>query len=129
MDKRARNVVETHRGARAMIGRRIGDRFHRQNARAGIVGEGNAEPLAIGPGDEREFRPAGRTEAASLDRFAAGRAQRRQSKIERRARQRAHRIRSASDAQGQSNAHRHRHAAMLARRDEIVIAGALQGKT
>ena len=60
MDQGARNLVETHRGAGAVIGRRVGDGFHGQDARTRVIDEGNAEPLAIGPGDEREFRPARR---------------------------------------------------------------------
>ena len=48
MHQRARDVVITHRRARPRIGRRIGDRFHRQQFGAGVVDEGNAEPGAIG---------------------------------------------------------------------------------
>ena len=73
-----RNLVETHRGASAVISRGIGDRLHRQDARSGVVDEGRAEPLAIGSRDERQFRPARRTEAAAFDRLAAGRAEWRQ---------------------------------------------------
>jgi hypothetical protein len=42
MHEVAGDVVETHGGTGAPIGRRIGDRFHGEDARAGIVGEGNA---------------------------------------------------------------------------------------
>ncbi len=40
MHQRAGDVVVAHRGAGAVIGRRIGDRLHRQQAGAGIVGKG-----------------------------------------------------------------------------------------
>ena len=83
MHQRARDLVVAHRGARPVVGRRVGDRLHRQHARAGIVGERNAEPLAIGRRDERELRPAGRAQAVAADRLAAGRAERRQRDIER----------------------------------------------
>ncbi len=94
MHERARDVVVAHGGARAVIGRRIGDRLHRQHAGAGIVGERNAEPLAIGRRDERELRPAGRAQAGAADRLAAGRRKaaaarhRRRSAERRRARRR-----------------------------------------
>ncbi len=52
MHQRAGDIVITHRGAGSCVGRRIGDRLHREEARAGIVGEGNAQPLAIRPCDE-----------------------------------------------------------------------------
>ena len=83
MDQRARHVVESHRRARPRIGRRIGDRLHRQDAGARIIGERNAQPLAIGAGDEIQFRPAGRTQRTGIaHRLAAGRAERRQRDIE-----------------------------------------------
>ena len=81
--QRAGDVVIAHRGARAVIGRRIGDRLHRQQAGAGIVGERDAEPRAIRRLDQRQFRPAGRAQAdAVAERLAAGRAQRRQRHVE-----------------------------------------------
>ena len=83
MHQRARDVVIAHRGAGARIGRRIGDRLHRQQIRSGIVDEGNAEPRAIGRRDERQFGPALRADAFAGDRFAAGDAQRRQRDVER----------------------------------------------
>ena len=83
MHQRARDVVIAHRGAGARIGRRIGDRLHRQQFGAGIVDKGNAEPRAIGRRDERQFRPARRADAFAVDRFAAGDAQRRQRDVER----------------------------------------------
>ncbi len=46
MHQSARNFVEAHRGAGAMVGR-IGDRFHGQDARTQVIDEGNAEPPAI----------------------------------------------------------------------------------
>ena len=55
MDELARDVVVAHGGARAMIGRRIGDRLHRQQARPAVERERNAEPLAIGRRDEGEL--------------------------------------------------------------------------
>ena len=67
MDQRARHVVVAHRRARPVIGRRIGDRLHRQDAGARIIGERNAEPLAIGRRDEiaaSTSRPAHRAAAS-----------------------------------------------------------------
>ena len=81
MHQRARDVVVAHRGAGPVIGRRIGDRLHRQHAGAGIVGERNAEPLAIGRRDQRQLRPAGGAQPAVADRLAAGRAERRQRHV------------------------------------------------
>jgi hypothetical protein len=49
----ARDIVIAHRGARPVVGRRIGDRLHRMQAGAGIVGERDAEPSAIRRLDER----------------------------------------------------------------------------
>ncbi len=83
MHQRARDVVIAHRGAGARIGRRIGDRLHRQQAGAGIVDKGNAEPRAKRRRDERQFRPAGGADAFAVDRLAAGDAQRRQRDVER----------------------------------------------
>jgi len=85
VDQRPRNIVEAHGGAGAMIGRRVGNRFHGQDARPGIIHERNAEALAIGAADEGQLRPAGRAQAAPHDRFAASRAKRRQGEIERHA--------------------------------------------
>jgi hypothetical protein len=56
--QRAGNIVIALCGARAVIGRRVGDRLHRQQAGTGIVGEGDAEPRAVGWLDQREPRPA-----------------------------------------------------------------------
>src|SRR5262249_41266548 len=64
MDELARDIVVAHRRAGTVVGRRIGDRFHRQEARPAIEGERNAEPLAIGRRDERELGPARRTQPA-----------------------------------------------------------------
>ena len=83
MHQRAGDVVIAHRGAGARIGRRIGDRLHRQQLRAGIVDEGNAEPRAIRRRDERQLGPASGTDAFAVDRLAAGDAQRRQRDVER----------------------------------------------
>ena len=58
MHQRARDVVIAHRGAGARIGRRVGDRLHRQQVGAGIVDKGNAEPRAIGRRDERQLWPS-----------------------------------------------------------------------
>jgi hypothetical protein len=104
MNQSARYLVEAHRGASTVIGRRVGDGFHGQDARTRVIHEGNAEPLAIGAGDEREFRPARCAQAAALDRLAAGGAELRQSKIERRAQHAAHRARGASDRIGNGDA-------------------------
>ena len=70
------DVVVAHRRAGALVGRRIGDRLHRQDAGAGIVGERNAEPRTIGRRDEGELAPAGRAEARcrSRDRGTTDRA-------------------------------------------------------
>ena len=78
----ARDVVVAHRRAGAPVGRRIGDRLHRQHAGAGIERERDAEPLAIGRRDERELRPAGRAQALAADRLAAGRAELRQRHVD-----------------------------------------------
>jgi hypothetical protein len=83
MHQRARDVIIAHRGAGARIGRRIGDRFHRQQAGAGIVDKGNAEAWAKRRRDERQFGPAFRADAFAGDRLAAGDAQRRQRDVER----------------------------------------------
>ena len=83
--QRARHVVIAHRSAGALIGRRIGDRLHRQQFGTGIVDKGNAEPRAEWRRDEREFCPARRTNAFAIDRLAAGHAQRRQRDVEREA--------------------------------------------
>ena len=72
MHQRARDLVVAHRGAGAVIGRRIGDRLHRQDAGSGIVGERDAEPLAVGRGDERELVPS-RSRTARRRRPARGR--------------------------------------------------------
>src|SRR5215469_8671282 len=42
-----RNLVESHRGASAVIGWRIGNRLHRQDAGSRVIDERRAEPLAI----------------------------------------------------------------------------------
>jgi hypothetical protein len=52
IDQRPGNLVKSHGGPGAMVSRRIGDGLHGQDARAGVIHERNAEPLAIGPGDE-----------------------------------------------------------------------------
>ena len=82
MDERAGNVIEAHGSAGTPVGRRIGDRLHREHAGPGIIGEGNAEAFAIGWGDERELRPAGRAQRGIAHRLAAGRAKRRQRHVE-----------------------------------------------
>ena len=83
MNQRARDVVIAHRGAGALVGRRIGDRLHRQQIGPGVVDKGNAEPRAVGRFDERQFGPAFGADALAIDRLAAGNAQRRQRNIER----------------------------------------------
>src|SRR5438477_612255 len=72
VDELAGDIVVAHRRARAPVGGRIGDRLHRQHARAGIERERDAEPLAIGRRDEGELRPARRTQPLAADRLAAG---------------------------------------------------------
>jgi hypothetical protein len=80
MHQGTRDLVKAQGNAGAVVGRRIGDCFHGQDARAGIIDEGNAKPLTKGPGDEGQLRPAGCTEP---HRLAADRAQPRQGEIER----------------------------------------------
>jgi len=81
--KRARDVVVADGGAGALIGRRIGDGLHRQQARSRIVDKGNAEPRAERRRDERELRPARRADTVACDRFVARDAERRQDDVER----------------------------------------------
>ena len=113
-----------------MVGRRIGDRFHGQDARTRIIDEWNAEPLAIGPGDEGELRPARRTEPFAFDRLAASRAQPRQSEIERGAQQRADGAGGALEPRRGSDARQFpehvSHGATLSPRNRLVIAPALR---
>jgi len=85
MHQGARYLVETHRRPGAMIGRRVGNRFHGQHAGTWVIDERNAEPFAGGPRDEREFRPACRAQTLPVDRLAAYGAKTRQRQIERRA--------------------------------------------
>src|SRR6516164_8522909 len=81
MDELARDIVVAHRRAGAVVGWRIGDRFHRQEAWPAIEGERNAEPLAIGRRDEGELGPASRTQTRAVDRLATGRAKLRQRDV------------------------------------------------
>jgi hypothetical protein len=97
MHQGPRYLVEAHRGARIVIGRRIGDRFHGQDAGAGIIDEGNAKPFAIGPGDEGQLRPASRTEPLAFHGLTADRAQARQGDVESAAQQRPHLVRDACE--------------------------------
>ena len=82
VDQRARDIVVAHRGAGALIGRRFGDRLHRQDAGAGVIRKGNAETRAVRRCDEGELAPAGGAEAAVGHQIAAGRAERRQRHVE-----------------------------------------------
>jgi hypothetical protein len=111
MDQGARNLVEAHRGARAVVGGRVGNRFHRQHARPRIVLERDAEPLAVRPRDQRQFRPASRTKATALDRLAAGGAQPRQCHVDRGAAKRLRRGRDTAHVMRNNEARRHRHGA------------------
>ena len=88
MDELARDIVVAHGGAGAVIGRRIGDGFHRQEAGPAIETERDAEPLAIGRRDERELGPARRAQTGAFDRLAAGGAKLRQRDVDERARTR-----------------------------------------
>jgi hypothetical protein len=129
MHQDARYLVEAHRGAGAVVGRRISDGFHGQDAGAGVIDEGNAKPLAIGSGDEGKLRPAGRTEPLAFHRLAADRAQARQSDIEGCAQQRADLVRGACQP-GRGNRRRNfprriPHNATLPLRAGIVIGFAL----
>src|SRR5499427_1272056 len=81
MDELARDIVVAHRRAGAIVGWRIGDCFHRQEAWPAIEGERNAEPFAIGRRDERELGPAGWTQTRTVDRRATGRAKLRQRDV------------------------------------------------
>jgi hypothetical protein len=56
--QRAGDVVVTHRGAGALIGRWIGDRLHRQQSGPGIVDERDAEFWTERRRDERQFLPS-----------------------------------------------------------------------
>jgi len=89
VNQRAGNFVESHCGAGAMVGGRVGDGLHGHDARAGVIHEGNAKPHAIGAFNEGKLRPACRAETAAFDWLAAGGAQRRQSEVERGAQCRA----------------------------------------
>ena len=109
MHQRAGNFVEAHRGAGPLIGRRIGYCLHRQNAGTGIVDEWDAEPLAIGSGDERKLRPAAEAESVALDRGAADGAERRKRNIERGAQQCARRIRGPFNSRRTCEPRRSRH--------------------
>ena len=84
MHQCARDLVVAHRSARPVVCRRIGDRLHGENARAGVVHERDAEPLAIGRCDQRQLGPARGAQAAAADQLAAGRTERRQRHVERR---------------------------------------------
>jgi hypothetical protein len=42
MHQRARDLVITHRGSGALVGRWTGDRLHREHVGAGVIDEGNA---------------------------------------------------------------------------------------
>ncbi len=100
MDEGAGDVVVAHRRARPVVGRRIGDRLHRQQTRPAVERERNAEPLAIGRRDERKLRPAGRAQAWVADRLAAGGAEVRQRDVDRVAQSRAQRRTQAGKAAG-----------------------------
>jgi hypothetical protein len=86
MHQRSCDVVIAHRGAGALIGRRIGNRFHRQQAGAGIIDKGNAEFSTKRRRNERQSCPAFGADAFAVDRFAAGDAERRQRDVERKPR-------------------------------------------
>ena len=82
----AREISSKRTAARArLIGRRIGDRFHRQHARARVIDERNAEPLAIRRVMKESFDQHAGQSRLAFDRLAAGGAERRQREIERRA--------------------------------------------
>src|SRR6266436_10236429 len=86
MDKIASDVIVAHGGAGPSIGGRISNRLHGQNSRAWIIGEWNAEALAVGWRNERHPRPARRTQPAGIaERCAARCTQGRQCHIERNA--------------------------------------------
>jgi hypothetical protein len=121
MHQGTRNLTEAHRRAGAIVGRRVDDRLHPQDARPRIVDERHAEPLAIGPPDERKLRPARRTKSRPGDRLAAGGAQPRQSKIEARAQRGAHRVGGAPEPCRGNRAGEFPHAATLAPRNALVI--------
>ena len=83
MHQRARDIVIAHRGPRAPVGRRIGDRLHRQQFGAGIVDKGNAEPRAVGLSMNDSFAQHSAQTPFAIDRLAAGHALRRQRDVER----------------------------------------------
>jgi hypothetical protein len=117
----ARNLVKARRGAGAVIGRRVGDRLHRQDARTGIVDERHAEPLAIGPPDEGELRPARRTKSRPVNRLAAGGAQPRQNEIEAGLERGAHRLRGALEPQLRDGGGEFPHAGTLAPYGALIM--------
>jgi hypothetical protein len=51
--QRTGDIVIAHGGARQVVSRWIGNRLHRQQAGAGIVGKGDSEPRAVGWLDKR----------------------------------------------------------------------------
>ena len=69
--------------ARTPVGRRIRNRFEREETCAGIERKWSAKPLAEWRRDERKPRPAGRAKTGPLDRLAASRAQLRKRHTER----------------------------------------------
>src|SRR5690242_9676314 len=78
MNESAGDIIKANGGAGASIGGWIGDRLHREDAGTRIVDEGDAEPFAIGRGDERQLRPARSAQAAwASHKFATSRTQRR----------------------------------------------------
>jgi len=83
MHESARDVVIAHHRARTPVGRRIRNRFEREETCAGIERKWSAKPLAGWRRDERKPRPAGRAKTGPLDRLAASRAQLRKRRTER----------------------------------------------
>ena len=97
VDQRASDIVIAHHGARPVIGGWIADRLHREQARAAVEREWNAEPLAIGRRDERQLRPASRAQSLVADRLATGGAEVGQSNINDQAERRAQRRAQAGE--------------------------------
>ena len=121
MHERSRNLIEPHRGAGTIVSGRIGNGFHRQYARAGIVDEGRAEAFTIGPRDEGQLRPARWTQTAALDWLTARSAKRRQSEIEHATQSRSSGIGDALDRHGKNGAFGQHGGATLAFSRHIVI--------
>jgi hypothetical protein len=73
MGKIASDVIVAYGGACPSIGGRISNRLHGQNSRAWIIGEWNAEALAVGWRNKGHPRPARWTQPAGIAERCAAR--------------------------------------------------------